>query len=58
MLSQWAKSPKKQFEGVRFCSFEKYTPTDCFFGDFAYWGENKKNNEMKLYTLQTHRFMS
>jgi len=33
-LTQWEKSPKKQSEGVHFC---KYTPTDCFFGDFAYW---------------------
>jgi len=34
--TQWAKSPKKQSEGVRF------TPSDCFFGDFAYWVYNSK----------------
>jgi len=28
-LSHWAKSPKK------YC--QKYTLTDCFFGDFARW---------------------
>jgi len=29
---QWAKSPKKPSEGVLpYC--QKYTPTDCFFGD-------------------------
>jgi len=40
----WAKSPKRQYEGVRFCkirhskySVVKNTPTDCFFGDFAHW---------------------
>jgi len=27
---------KKQSEGVRFCC-QKYTPTDCFFDDFAHW---------------------
>jgi len=42
--TQWAKSPKKQFEGVRFFKFgtqntccRKHTPTDCFFGDVAHW---------------------
>jgi len=40
VISQWAKSAKKMSEGVRFnlalkiC--QKYTPTDCFFGDFAH----------------------
>jgi len=28
------KITKKQSEGVR---LSKYTPTDCFFGDFAHW---------------------
>jgi len=46
--AQWAKSLKKT-EGVRFCKFgtqntvpycQRYTPTYCFFGDFAHW-ENK-----------------
>jgi len=44
-LTQWAKSPKKQSEGIRFCYFGtentvpccQNTPTDCFFGDFAHW---------------------
>jgi len=43
--TQSAKSPKKQSERVRFCfgtqntvSYcQKYTHTDCFFGDFAHW---------------------
>jgi len=45
--TQWAKSPKKS-EGVRFLlirhskySAQKYTPTDCVFGDFAYWGRGE-----------------
>jgi len=32
---------KKQSEGVRFLLIRHsqiYTPTDCFFGDFAHWG--------------------
>jgi len=45
-MTQWAKSPKEQSEGVRFlliqqskCSaiLSKYTLTGCFFGDFAHW---------------------
>jgi len=34
---------KKQSEGVRFLLIrhQKYTPTDCFFGDFAYWEGGK-----------------
>jgi len=44
-ITQWAKSPKKQSEGMCFCKFDtqntlpycqKYTPTDGFFGDFAH----------------------
>jgi len=45
--SQWAKSPKQQSEGVRFVNSvlkmlccKKYTPADCFFGDFAHWNIN------------------
>jgi len=47
IIIQWAKSPKKkQSEGVRFflirhskysVILSNYTPTDCFFGDFAHW---------------------
>jgi len=45
MDSQWAKSSKKQSEEVHFVNSalkiqgmcQKYTPTDCFFGDFAYF---------------------
>jgi len=40
--SQWAKSSKKQSEGMRFflirhSCYQKYTPTNSFFGDFAHW---------------------
>jgi len=31
---------KKQSEGVRYC--QKYTPTDCFFGDFCLLGRQKE----------------
>jgi len=46
VIDLWAKSLKKQSAGVRFCKFgtenimpyyQKYTPTDCFFYDFADW---------------------
>jgi len=38
--AQWAKSPKKtvwhsKYNTVSYC--QKYTPIDCFFGDFALW---------------------
>jgi len=48
MLQGWSASGQnrqKQSEGVCFCYFDtqntvpycqKYTPTDCFFGDFAH----------------------
>jgi len=36
VLTQWAKSPKKQSVGV----YQKGTPSDCFFGDFAHWEPN------------------
>jgi len=39
---EWAKSPKKQSEGVRFfVGTQKTVPcqkyTDCFFDDIAHW---------------------
>jgi len=45
LISCGAKSPKKtQSEGVRFLLIrhtvpycQKYTPSDCFFVDFAHW---------------------
>jgi len=41
--SQWAKSPKNsQKEECIFVNSTKYTPTDCFFGNFAHWDMKKK----------------
>jgi len=36
-VSQWVKSRKKQLKECVFVNSAKYTPTDCFFGDFAQW---------------------
>jgi len=40
--SQWAKSPKNSLKECVFVNSalkccQKYTPTNCFFGDFARW---------------------
>jgi len=40
VASQWAKSPKKQSEGVYFILSAELTKTHSFrllFGDFAHW---------------------
>jgi len=51
LLSQWAKSLKKQSVGSAFLLIRhsKYsailsnqnTPTDCFFSDFDYWDKER-----------------
>jgi len=57
----WAKLPKKQSEGVRFLlilhSCQKYTPTNCFFGNFAHLvvvlsKKTKEETKGKTFNLQ------
>jgi len=58
-LSQWEKSPKNSLKECDFVNsaLKIYTPTDCFFGDFAHWDVDKltgmnRENCMKELTFR------
>jgi len=36
-ITQWAKSPEKQYVECIFDNMAQRTPSDCFFGDFVHW---------------------
>jgi len=36
-IPKWVKSPKNSQKECVFFNSAQYTPTDCFFGNFAHW---------------------
>jgi len=35
-----------------------YTPTDCFFGDFAHWEDSRKQNEANFFNTDVETFFA